>query len=85
VVGAASFYHDPTHRRPLTPDYLAFLLEDRGFVDVETRFLHPLPEFSTEIDESAGSEGVRSLLEDVRWALKGPQDFAVVGRVPSQQ
>lgn len=84
VVGASSFYHDPTHRRPVTPDYLAFLLRDRGLVDVQTRFLHPLPEYGApmEIDETPGSVGIQKLLDDVRWALKGPQDFAVVGRAP---
>lgn len=84
VVGAASFYHDPTHRRPLTPDYLAFLLRDRGLVDVETRFLHPLPEFAMplQLAEVPGQHGIEALLEDVRWALKGPQDFAVIARGP---
>jgi SAM-dependent methyltransferase len=84
VVGASSFYHDPTHRRPLTPDYLSFLLRDRGLVDVQTRFLHPLPEYELALDlgDRPGQKGVSSLLEDVRWALKGPQDFAVVGRGP---
>jgi len=84
VVGASSFYHDPTHHRPVTPDYLAFLLRDRGLVDVQTRFLHPLPEFDLPM-EFAGAPGdgaVEMLLKDVQWALKGPQDYAVVARVP---
>lgn len=84
VVGASSFYHDPTHHRPVTPDYLAFLLRDRGLVDVQTRFLHPLPEFDLPI-ELAGSSNdgtVGMLLKDVQWALKGPQDYAVVARSP---
>jgi SAM-dependent methyltransferase len=85
VVGASSFYHDPTHRRPLTPEYLAFLLRDRGLVDVQTRFLNPLPEYSlaTAVDERPGSLALQRLIDDVRWALKGPQDFAVVARAPS--
>lgn len=84
VVGASSFYHDPTHRRPVTPDYLAFVLHDRGFADVQTRFLHPLPEFELDLPPLPGP-GLRSvelLLADVRWALKGPQDYAVVAHRP---
>ena len=86
-VGASSFYHDPTHQRPVTPDYLAFLLRDRGLTDVETRFLHPLPEFERALPsfDGPGFRGLELLLEAVRWALKGPQDYAVVGRRPGER
>jgi len=85
VVGASSFYHDPTHRRPVTPDYLAFVLGDRGFVDVETRFLHPLPEYELEVAPlpGPGMKSLDMLIDDVRWALKGPQDYSVLARRPS--
>jgi O-antigen chain-terminating methyltransferase len=85
VVGASSFYHDPTHERPVTPDYLAFLLHDRGFADVEVRFLHPLPEFALDVPSfgDAGMRGLELLLTDLRWALKGPQDYAAIGRRPA--
>ena len=87
VVGAATFYHDPTHLRPVTPDYLAFLLRDRGLRDVETRFLHPLPEYGLDLGidtgERHGQRALGALLKDVQWALKGPMDFAVIGRSPS--
>jgi O-antigen chain-terminating methyltransferase len=80
-VGAAAFYHDPTHLRPITPTYLEFLVADRGFTDVETRFLHPQPEYSLELDiEGEHAEATRMLLADLRWALKGPQDYAVIAR-----
>ena len=87
VVGASSFYHDPTHHRPVTPDYLAFLLHDRGLTDVQTRFLNPLPEFEnpTPTFDKPGYRGLELLLDDVRWALKGPQDYAVIGRRPGSR
>lgn len=31
VVGACTFHYDPTHNRPLPPDYLAFIAQARGF------------------------------------------------------
>lgn len=82
VVGAANFYLDPTHQRPIAPDYLAFLLRDRGLVDVETRFLHPLPEFDLPLGLTGlpGEGAVGLLLHDLQWALKGPMDYAVVAR-----
>jgi O-antigen chain-terminating methyltransferase len=81
-VGAAAFYHDPTHLRPVTPTYLEFLVRDRGFTDVATRFLHPLPEFGLELTvKDGGFDGAtKMLLQDLRWALKGPQDYAVLAR-----
>jgi SAM-dependent methyltransferase len=72
-VGAASFYLDPTHLRPVNPDYLAFLLEDLGFTDVQTRFLHPRDGYA---ELGAGREA--GLSDELMWALRGPQDFAVV-------
>jgi SAM-dependent methyltransferase len=76
-VGAASFYSDPTHLRPVSPDYLAFLLDDVGFVGVETRFLHPRDGYLDRAGEAV------ELDDELMWALRGPQDFAVVGRRPA--
>jgi len=76
-VGAAAFYLDPTHLRPVNPSYLAFLLSDLGFVEVSTRFLHPREHY---IESDADAEDP-SLVDEVMWALRGPQDFAVLGRV----
>jgi len=81
VIGAASFHNDPTHVHPITPDYLSFVCKDRGFAEVETRFLHPFPEYELELG-STGSVALDALLRDLQWALKGPQDFAVVARRP---
>jgi 2-polyprenyl-3-methyl-5-hydroxy-6-metoxy-1,4-benzoquinol methylase len=79
-VGAAAFYHDPTHVRPVTPTYLEFLVRDRGFTDVETRFLHPSPEFALDAGSTEPDAATRMLLEGARWALQGPMDYAVIAR-----
>lgn len=75
-VGAASFWLDPTHLRPVNPAFLAFLLSDVGYVGVETRFLHPR-------DGYQDSEGEAALADELMWALRGPQDYAVLGVKPA--
>lgn len=76
-VGAASFWSDPTHLRPVNPDYLGFLYSDVGFVGVETRFLHPRDGYKGRASDTVQIE------DEVMWALRGPQDFAVIGRKPT--
>ncbi|NTW38279.1 MAG: class I SAM-dependent methyltransferase [Cellulomonadaceae bacterium] len=82
VVGSAAFYLDPTHLRPLHPDFLAFLLEARGFSEVEVHFLHPVVGPDAVIDASSASDDprVQRLVEAGNWALFGAQDYLVVGR-----
>ncbi|HEY2041217.1 MAG TPA: methyltransferase domain-containing protein [Jatrophihabitans sp.] len=72
-VGAAAFYLDPTHLRPVVPDYLTFLLSDLGYVGVETRFLHPREGYL-----GMTGPGRPGLDDELMWALRGPQDFAVL-------
>ena len=74
-VGASSFYLDPTHRAPLHPLLLQFVIESRGFIDAEIRFLHPDPLYGRLIDEGALS-GSKPILEQIDKALFGPQDYA---------
>ncbi len=42
LVGACYFYMDPTHRNPIPPETLKFLVEERGFTNVEIIRLHKL-------------------------------------------
>jgi O-antigen chain-terminating methyltransferase len=72
LVGAHTFYHDHTHRNPLTPTALSFLLRYWGFEQVDVLRLHPYP-------ESARVPGHDPLTERVNGHLCGPQDFAVLG------
>ncbi|MCP3939453.1 MAG: methyltransferase domain-containing protein [Actinomycetia bacterium] len=74
-VGAAGFYLDPTHLRPLHPELLQFVTTDRGFIDAEIRFLRPAREASTSPSDDA------TALE-INWSLFGPQDYAILATRP---
>jgi SAM-dependent methyltransferase len=73
-VGATTFYNDPTHRNPLMPAPLQFIVEHRGFTDAEILKLHPFTQgLLQEPTEDA------QLLNHV---LFGPQDYAIIARRP---
>lgn len=72
TVGASTFYMDPTHLRPLHPAAMRFILESRGFVPVELRYLHPR--------EDLGD--VARLPEALGRMLTAAQDYAVLGFKP---
>jgi SAM-dependent methyltransferase len=83
VVGAAAFYLDPTHRRPLHPQFLEFLVRARGFVDVDVHYLNPASDSQIVVppmDNDIQAEAMRRVVGQLNWALFGPQDYAVVGR-----
>lgn len=71
VVGACNFYADPTHRQPLFPETLQFLLEAVGFVQTRITYLHPT-EGSPFNPAEPGSRELHI------W-LFGPRDFAAIG------
>jgi 2-polyprenyl-3-methyl-5-hydroxy-6-metoxy-1,4-benzoquinol methylase len=73
VVGACQFYVDPTHRRPLHPDTMAFIAEARGLNRVQILPLHPVDD-GRRLAEAASP--VAKVLNEY---LFGPQDFAVLG------
>lgn len=75
LVGSHTFYHDPTHRNPITPTFLSFLAEYHGLADIEIVRLHPYP-------ESARVPGNDPLSERLNGLLCGPQDFALVAYRP---
>ena len=41
MVGAYTFYKDPTHLNPLPSEVIAFMMEHLGFGDLRVEFLHP--------------------------------------------
>jgi O-antigen chain-terminating methyltransferase len=67
IVGACNFYLDPTHRNPIPPPTAEFILENRGFTQVEIRRIHPMTE-NHHLDNAF----LNSL-------LLGCQDYAVIG------
>jgi SAM-dependent methyltransferase len=76
LVGSHTFYHDPTHRNPITPTLIDFLVRYLGFVDVKVERLHPYPEDAKVI-------GVDMLTQRFNGHFCGPQDFAVIATKPN--
>jgi O-antigen chain-terminating methyltransferase len=72
IVGATTFYFDPTHVRQLPPEVMQILLEATGFSNVETRPLHPYENFDYIVKH-------HNINPDVAMLLFGPQDYAVIG------
>ena len=80
-VGAASFYLDPTHLKPLHPQFLQFLVTQRGFAEVEVRYLNAEDGPTLTVDDLApNGELARSqeLVDRINWALAGPLDYGIV-------
>lgn len=75
LVGSHTFYHDFTHRNPVTPAAITFLVRYLNFTDIRIERLNPYP-------ESAKVPGIDLLTERVNGHLCGPQDFAVIARKP---
>jgi SAM-dependent methyltransferase len=78
-VGASTFHIDPTHRKPVHPLWLEFLLTTRGFVDVELRYLNPSREVKVPVPSVDGEdpELLRTLADAV---LFGPRDYGALAR-----
>jgi SAM-dependent methyltransferase len=88
-VGAALFWQDPTHARPLLPETLELYLKATGFEVRQRELLHPFPEEQRLSGETRGpgsaapgvvelQERVESLARRLDDMLSGPRDFAVV-------
>jgi O-antigen chain-terminating methyltransferase len=73
LVGSHTFYHDFTHRNPITPSAISFLLTYHRFEAIDIIRSSPYP-------EEAKVPGNDPLTERVNGHLCGPQDFAVLGR-----
>ena len=73
IVGACNFYFDPTHLNPLPPDMMIYLLQSRGFSNVQPKRLHPGPQqFEFQGLDAASALRLKQL-------ISGWQDYAVIG------
>ena len=70
-----AFYLDPTHVRPVPPEALRFLAEAAGFADIKIEYRSLLPA-EERLEERSPNETRLNAL------LFGPQDYALIGRVP---
>ena len=75
------FYMDPTHRNPLPPEALCWIVESRGFQDCRierltiARDLHALPLLP---DDQPGAQSINAVLA----LLNAAPDYAIVARRP---
>jgi hypothetical protein len=74
IVAACNFYLDPTHRHPLPPELSCYLLEARGFCNVDTLEIHP---FGSDFQITEGAAKVKDTLNQY---LFSAQDYAVIAR-----
>lgn len=72
VVGACTFHYDPTHIRPLPPDFLRFLAEARGYSDA--RIIRKEEDCNLSLPESGFTP---SEIND--W-FRQPPDYALFAR-----
>jgi SAM-dependent methyltransferase len=80
-VGAASFYLDPTHLKPLHPQFLQFLVTQRGFASAEVRYLNPEDGPTLTVDDLAPNGDLarsQELVDRINWSLSGPLDYGIV-------
>jgi len=83
VVGASTFYLDPTHQRPIPPPLLEFLTGARGFLDVKIKRLQRGASPQLQIPRNSdGSivEELEPLVEIINARFFGPEDYAVLAR-----
>jgi O-antigen chain-terminating methyltransferase len=89
-VSFANFYVDMTHKRPIHPETLVYLMSVAGFREIEQKFLSPvsdemrlkkLPGISN-LDEPArrNVEVYNHNIDVLNTVLFGAQDYAVIGK-----
>ncbi len=74
VVGACTFHYDPTHNKPLPPDYLRFVAEARGFD--ATRIIR----IAEDCDLSQPESGFAPA--EINDWFRQPPDYALYARKP---
>lgn len=72
IVASYSFYHDLTHRNPLTPPTLQFLLQFHGFGDACVQRFNPPPDDTRITSDSLTAQRLNHM-------LAAPMDYAVIG------
>jgi SAM-dependent methyltransferase len=71
-----AFFLDPSHVRPVPADALRFLAEAAGFVETRIEYLAFLPA-GDRLEEASSNDAKLNRL------LFGPQDYALIARVPA--
>ncbi len=71
IVGSCNFYLDPTHKNPIPPETLKFLVKYTGFVDVDILRLND----GNFVPDAIDNEDIRNIF----FWFKISQNYAVVG------
>ncbi|NNN07984.1 MAG: methyltransferase domain-containing protein [Acidimicrobiaceae bacterium] len=82
MVGADSFYIDPTHDHPIPSALLEFLVSIRGFTDAHVVPLKRAPNLFTNVMPTEGvwANDVSRVAQHVANVFLGAEDYAVVAR-----
>ncbi|MBW4029740.1 MAG: class I SAM-dependent methyltransferase [Acidobacteria bacterium] len=82
LVGADSFYIDPTHDHPIPSALLEFLVSIRGFADAQVMPLKRAPNLFTAVmpDEGVWANDVSRVAQHVANVFLGAEDYAVIAR-----
>lgn len=82
LVGADSFYIDPTHDHPIPSALLEFLVSIRGFADASIMPLKRAPNLFTNVmpDEGVWANDVSRVAQHVANVFLGAEDYAVIAR-----
>lgn len=80
IVGADTFYIDPSHKRPLEPRLMEFLAEWCGYKQVQCIDANAWPNWEgvTEKNVDPKLQEVIRQFNDVNYRLFGPQDYAIL-------
>jgi O-antigen chain-terminating methyltransferase len=78
IVGAHTFWFDPTHLKPLPPAMVQFMVESQGFERAEVLRLHPNEPWERIPEEEPAQ--VRDRLNEL---LYGARDYSVVAYKPA--
>jgi O-antigen chain-terminating methyltransferase len=82
MVGADSFYIDPTHDHPIPSALLEFLVSIRGFTDARIVPFKRAPNLFTPVmpDTGVWANDVSRVAQHVSNVLLGAEDYAVIAR-----
>ena len=80
IVGADTFYIDPSHKRPLEPRLVEFLAEWCGYKQIRCIDANAWPNWEgvTEKNVDPKLQEVIRQFNDVNYLLFGPQDYAIL-------
>ena len=70
IVGACNFYNDPTHISPIPPDTLQFMVNNRGFENIEVLRLHKHKHFEKALSSEKNKELVDLFAKE--------QDYSII-------